>query len=364
MELGDEGKGNLMKQIRENYILPEFKRRQKNNSLPKDFKIYRCLIKFPIGEKPLVQFNREIVVIANVKRPFKAAVKKNDPLFLHEISSIEDVERPKHNGKEVAFIFLHYDGQNYKVIFDFTPNFPEELKEEKNIEEKWRFGKDMAKIYNEIIEELVVKEGKSSERELRKINLWPMNSLLPYPFSKIIFKLKENKLEEAEKILGDFCSESFLEERMELWFKHKEFEQRKILFEQAFKVYKQSFNHVFIPALVPQIEGIITDFLHNNGSGTPVMQRKEKMEKFQDLVDTKKLLYKDKEVQKSFNQVFENSFYKRFDNWIEPEGMGEINRHKETHGKYEPETYSKENALRLFLMFDTLYEIIKKHKEG
>lgn len=362
MEIDDETGNNFLKEINDFWIVPELERRRKINSLPKDFKIYRCMIRLPIGEKAIIQFNDEISLVAKMKLPPKKSVSKGDPIYLHEVGSIEDVERPKHNGIDVAFVFLYYDGMNYKVIFDFTPNWPDELKQEKDIGGKWLYGGEIAKVYRNIIDERVVNNAEAMKENLKRINLWLVPSLLPYPLSEIILKLKEHNFEEAKNIFNEFCSHDFLEKRIKLWFDLKEFKDRKKLFEEAFEAYKKGWNNLSISSLVPQIEGIITDWLYSNQIKDIPFRETSKVKKFQDVVSEKEYLYRNKKIQEFFNQIFEDSFMKTFKSWVEPCDDDKVNRHKNTHGKYEPDTYSEENALRLFLMFDTLYEIIKKHE--
>jgi len=58
--LSEKGALNLFKQINSMWIEPEVLRRKEANVLPENLKLWRCLIKLPKAQPPIIEFNDEI----------------------------------------------------------------------------------------------------------------------------------------------------------------------------------------------------------------------------------------------------------------------------------------------------------------
>jgi hypothetical protein len=170
-------------QINEKFIMPEIEKRKAIGSLPLEFKIYECLIKFPKNQVAIVQFNKEIGWIAKAKRGDGLPFVPDKEVYLHEIIEIESVEAPEVNGERVAFHYLFWNGLTYQVICDFTPNWPDEfLKPE---DKKWSLSGIITRHLQARLTEDAVKLHDIAQKDLQRIGLWAVPALLPYPLVKI-----------------------------------------------------------------------------------------------------------------------------------------------------------------------------------
>ena len=139
--LDEEGAKNLFEQLNTMWIEPELLRRRQNGTLPDDFQIFRFLIRLPKDHPPIVEFNDEIGWIAKVKaapRALNGIIGK--PVFLHDIQEIETVGPPEVEGQRVAFFYCYWDGFNYKMFLDLTPNAPD-FDQVKEDQEEWALEK-------------------------------------------------------------------------------------------------------------------------------------------------------------------------------------------------------------------------------
>src|SRR5690348_15520699 len=112
---------SLWDQIQTNWVIPEIEHRRREGRLPDEFRIRRCLIKMPVSQPPVVEFNEEIHWLALVRKPVGIAFAKDDPIFLSQVEQVETVNRPEIDGKPVAFIYIYSTGTSWKVVFDSSP---------------------------------------------------------------------------------------------------------------------------------------------------------------------------------------------------------------------------------------------------
>lgn len=156
--LDENGARNFLNQIFKLWIEPEIARRRVSGKASEDFAVARCLIKLPPDRAPMVEFNNEVEWLANAKIPLGTIKAKGQPIFLHEVQEITGVSPPKVDGRRVAFVYLFQEGAQYSIVFDFSPNVPENLlsKEKK---EAWRFSKAIADSLQAVLIEKVVRYG-------------------------------------------------------------------------------------------------------------------------------------------------------------------------------------------------------------
>ncbi|HEX8459715.1 MAG TPA: hypothetical protein VF656_20640 [Pyrinomonadaceae bacterium] len=282
--LDAEGMKNMFGQIHKLWIEPEVNRRQEAGKLPDGFKIYRCLIRLPQNRPPIVEFNDEIGWVAEAEPAPDKEWIPGQPVYLHDIQKITAVQPPEVDGVRVAFVFLFWVGKSYSIMFDFTPNWPDgSISDEEK--EEWSYGKVIAEYLQSLLTEQVIHVHDKFQQLLQKIGLWAAPALLPYPLNKIINRLEENDLSGARAVLVGYCTPSFLKILSSKWWDLEHFTSRKSLIEEALFAHEHGKYGLSIHTLLPQLEGIITDYITTKLPPEEIPWRQEsKTKKFRDLV--------------------------------------------------------------------------------
>jgi hypothetical protein len=201
--------------------------------------------------------------------------------------------------------------------------------------------------------------------QLQKIGLWAAPSLLPYPISKIAKQLEEGKTIQATETLLAYCTPEYIEELSTKWWTITQFKERKKLIQQAIEAHKERKYELSIHAMLPQIEGIITDWVYTQLPEKEVPFRPEsKTKKFRDLVLKRATTYSyERIVESTINFILGGPVLKTFKRWVEQINTAFPNRHAVEHGKYDPALFTEENSLKLFLLVDTLYFIVSSQQK-
>jgi hypothetical protein len=356
--MDQEGYKNLFGQIHNLWIEPEFSKRQAEGKLPPNFKIHRCRILFPKHTSPIVEFNQEIQWEAEAKAANKTGFIAGQPVYLDEIRSIESVHPPKVGGQRVAFIYLYFNGKSYDIIFDFTPNVPEEI----SIDREWRFGKHIAESIEAILSELSINVEEPVIELLQQIGLWFAPALVPYPISKIIKQLMAQDKQGALETLVTHCNNEFLQQLTSKWFSIDEFSQRKTLISAALDAHYNSQYGLSIYALLPQLEGIVTDWIYTKVTDmNDVPWRQEsKTKKLRDLIldqPPETWVYQ-RIVESTINFIVSGPVLETFNDWNAKINEGFPNRNVVQHGKYDMDLTTELNSLKLILLLDSVYYIV------
>ena len=363
--LDEKGARNLFDQIQKLWIQPEISRRKQIGSWPADFKIFRCLIRLPKDGPPIVEFNDEIQWVASVKIAPGTAFQKGQPVFLYEVQEITAVSPPEVDGQRVAFVYLFWTGNAYQIMFDFTPNVPEGLisNEQKRA---WHLGKTIAESLQAILVEKTIHVHDTAQVLLREIGLWAAPALLPYPMTKIIKQLAEGDDAGARHTLLEYCTSEYIEELSSKWWTIEQFGARKKLIQEALNAHKRGEYRLSIHALLPQIEGIITDWIYTKLPEDAIPWRQEsKTKKFRDLVLSKPpttFTYK-RIVESAVDFIVGGPVLKTFKRWVDQIDETFPNRHVVQHGKYDDSLFTEENSVKLFLLIDTVYHTISAQSE-
>jgi hypothetical protein len=343
--------------IHQIWIEPELIKRETQNTLPKDFKIFQCLVLLPTDGPPIVNFNEEIKWVIKVKNN-GYNLKVGDPVYPHHIYENFSVEPPQIEGKKVAFIFLFWNGTGYKLCFDFSPNLPEDLS---NQPEEWYLGRYIAEYLKLWLTEKIISSNSNIQEELKKIGLWVAPSLLPYPISQILKQILDQNITGAQKTLVEFCTVDFIRSLSEKWFNIDAFSQRKQLINEAIFAHENKLYHLSINTLLPQLEGIITDWEYSikNNQGPVLFRVQSKIKNFTDIVSSSNNTYIHHSIVNSTNSfLLEGFMLTTFKNWTDPLDVSFPNRHAITHGRYEKDLYTVENSIKVFLLLDTISHII------
>ena len=344
------------------WIEPEVLRRKEEKTLPEDFKLWRCLIKMPKARSPIIEFNDEIKWNAWLKLVPGIDLKSGQAIYLHEVEQIAAVSLPEVSGERVAFIYLCWIGNSYQIIFDFTRNASGEAisKEEEEIGEL-SLSTAIAESLQSILVERTIRIHDSTQEQLQKIGLWAAPALLPYPLSKIIKQLEENNIPDASNTLVEYCTPQYIERLLSKWWTLEQFNMRKKLLQDSLDAHKMGKYGLCIHALLPQIEGIITDWVYEKIPDSEVPWRQEsKTKKFRDLILEKPITtftYK-RIVGSAMDFILGGPVLTSFKKWVNQIEQAFPSRHVVEHGRYEESLFSEENSIKLFLLLDTIYYII------
>lgn len=364
--LSEQGSQNLFNQIHVNWVAPELERRRKAEMLSEDFRIRRCLIKLPNGADPVVEFNDEISWMALVKKPTGIAYKTGDPVHLSQIEGIESVEPPSHDGKRVAFIFLHWNGKTWQIILDSTPNLPDG-ENQAQVPEHWELGHAIADSINLTMRERVVLCYEPVHADVTAIGLWAAPSLLPYPLSAITEHISNGNPEVARQLLVKYCTVNFLRGLIQQWKSIPGFAIRQHLFDDAIAAHERRQFTLTIPSLVPHFEGIVTDWIISKLPAAALPFKQEsKTRKFRDLLAAgAQRTYTDERIAESVIDFMLNGpILASFSDWESQLTNAFPNRHTIGHGKYDPTVHTEENSIKVFLLLDTLFHIMMQHTDS
>jgi hypothetical protein len=365
--LDKEALKTTFNQMHKIWIEPELARRKLANILPDDFKIYRFLIRLPKERPPIVEFNDEIHWLARVKLAPGTNMQPGQDVYVHDIDEIFTVEPPQVEGKRVAFMYFFWTGNGYQLIFDFTPNWPEGVTAKEESDD-WQLGEAIAESLQAIVTEKAVHIHDEVQALLRQIGLWAVPTLLPYPLSRIAKLLKEGNVETARATLLQHCTPAYMEALSSKWWSVEQFEQRKTLIQDALHAHKEGKYRLSIPALLPQVEGTVTDWTIARLPETVALpwRQESKTKKFRDLVldgPPTTFTYK-RIVESTIEFILNGPVLETFKQWMDEINSAFPNRHVVEHGKYDERLYTEENSVKLLLLLDTIYHIISAYSGG
>lgn len=347
----------FFKSVHDLWIEPELERRRESGGIPPDFKIFRALICLPKNAPPQITFNDDIKWVARMDIPDPGRFSLGDPIYWDQVRRIETVQPPAVAGTRVAFVYLFKVTKGYEFIFDFSPNLPEEQHAtlgHLNWDET--FGPAIAETLQFGLVERSVNVDALVRGQLQTIGLWPAPALVPYPFQDIIRRLSEGDSSWARKVLVEHCKPSFLTQLSEAWWDAPEFTLRKPLLVEAITAHKEGRYVLSIPALLPQIEGIVTDWMHAALCETEIPFRQESKTKlFREALlhlGDRTFAYR-RVVEATISFILDGPVLASFKRWRDTVDDTFPNRHVVEHG--DDAVYTEENSLKLILLLDTLH---------
>ena len=158
------------------------------------------------------------------------------------------------------------------------------------------------------------------------------------------------------------CSAKRLSELLAAWWDIPAFNDRRVLFEQTLSAHLAGQYYLSVSTLVPHLEGVVTDWLHSIIPDTK-FRLESKFKQFRDVIAS----YPD--ATPSYQQVMESAVsfilngpaMENFKNWYASFDTSFANRHVVGHGRFNLRVYSEENSAKLFLMLDTLRQLISAY---
>jgi hypothetical protein len=363
--MDDDAKRNMFKQIHDFWVYPEFTRRREAGLLLDDFRIERCLVLLPKGKTPTVLFNDEIHWRAEVEIDqsfFQQGDSQNTDVHLHHIKSVKTVSLPEVDGRRVAFVYLyHQNAGDYGLVFDFTPNWePKEPSEEVAPEDD--LSKFLAKHLEARVAERVLCLPLADNDHLAKIGLWAVPSLTPHPLSVIIHQLEQGSSTAAMARLRRHCDQAWLEERVAAWDSLLELQSRRRLIAHALAAHARGEYALSIYSLMPQIEGIVTEWLLRNLAANDkiAFRQESKTKQLKDLLMARSA---DDHLKRHFAEsaihFVLHTALGVFKNWDDPINPMFANRNVIGHGRYDENLLTQDNSIKVFLLIDTLFHILR-----
>ena len=345
-------------EVRRIWIQPEVDRRTALGTFPKDFKIYRARVLLPKGENPIVAFNDDIDWLALVDLGDMTQVKVGAIVYFDQIRKISSVAAPVVDGVRVAFVYLFKVTKGYQVILDFSPNVPELRSELPTDDWDVTFGPAIAQTLQDGLIERSVHLDNIVQNQLRSLGLWPAPALVPYPFQDITRKVAEGDTDGARTLLVSHCTPELIKSISDSWWELPEFALRRELLSEAIQAHAERRYVLSIPALLPSLEGLITDWMARTLPDEQLPFRQDsKTKKFRDLLldaDGKSFVFR-KVVEASLRFILEGPVLASFRHWGEAISDVFPNRHVVEHGRHEQAVYTEENSVKLVLLLDTLH---------
>jgi hypothetical protein len=340
------------------YILPEIKRRIREKTLAQDFKFWDCLIKILQNGNPIILFDNDC------GWKFDSVTADVLPFFRGDIISpvaygkIERVALPTIEGKRVAFIFVFWnasgDGMQFDILTDDTPSV-----------EDAELGGIIAWLIRKREFDLTIQQANQYKDKLSQIGLWICPVLTPFPMLNILHCLEAQRPQDAIRELIVACNEEFITRRVNTWSLSNAFNARYPLLVEMIDAHTNKKYHSSIYGLIPQIEGVITDWLYevkphgtvNWKINSKVKQFKQEVDSISSLSDSfRDILYSVTEF------LVDGTPLAIFENWLKRIDPTFPNRHVVVHGQYDHRVFCEENSIKLFLLLDTICEFILLHR--
>lgn len=356
--LDQAGAQNFFSHLHELWIQPEIDRRKTEDRFPDGFQIRECLIRLPKDGSPIVEFNDEFGW--KTESPELAPgiqMEIGKPIYLHNLIRIGKVLPPMVNNERVAFVYLYWDGWAYSAVFDFSPTWPDFNSDE----DDFQLGEIIAHHIGRQLVETSVQLSRNMQSKLNQIGLWTVTALLPYPISKIVENVGTGRFDEARRLLVDHCDGEFVSGLVETWANTPPFDERMAVFREAVFAHRKGKYRLSIHTLIPQIEGVLSDWLYMTVYPNDKKRSlQDKVKDFQSAVNAiPKFDFAYREALDSVTKfLLDGPPLQRFMNWLDAIDPAFPGRHVVTHGKYVDEVFTEENSIKLFLLLDTICQFV------
>ena len=344
--LDEEGRERAWSQFYKLFIEPELEKR----STIAWSDIHKVLIKIPKDKEPIVEFNNEVQFLYELDDP--VARNAGDTLGYHEIREIKEIFPPKVDNRSVAFIYAWRTRDRIYFAFDFSPNWPDFDEDTHKLGAALRYRLECEAL------ELVIAPVLQSEAKLLEIGMSIFPALIPYPLNAVVKHQIEGETNKALRIMEEHCDLDFIKEQIANWYSVYMFEERRELIDEALQAHSSGLYHVTINALIGQIEGIITDWLHRNSEANTPWRAESKFKEFQRLMESViPVETVEAVILQSVSRflISPDTILQTFSEWNNPAlNADSVSRHVIQHGKYVPKYYAKANSIKMFLVIDSI----------
>jgi hypothetical protein len=364
--LNKEGNENFWNWVDSTYVQPEVEKRRLGGQLPADFQIRQFRVLMPKGREAIVEFNDEFGWVAKAKRGDGQDFVPHAPVYVHELDRIESVEPPEVDGERVAFIFFGWDGIQYQGYFDFSPNWSDEERIAHGIaqDDNWAMSEYLTHFLQSRLEEQSAQLCFANRDSLRQFGLWLVPVLIPYPLAQIAQHLNNKDESAARQLFISFCNIDFLDKLVSEWWEIGEFKSRRVLIEETLWAHREGKFHLSVSTLLPQLEGIIVHWEFNKGMVVRFRTEsrvKDFKNKTQGEVKSPFLYTSVQDTTIDF--ILTGPVLSTFQNWQDALDPAFPNRHAVGHGRYKPSLFTEEASIKVFLILDTIRQLIAAQKK-
>jgi hypothetical protein len=357
-----ENSARLFENLHRLWVAPELERRRNEHRLPTTFQITHCLILLPPESCPVVLFNDEIHWEADVRKPVGRAFEAGDPVFIWDIERIETVHPPTVEGRRVPFFYICATTLHWRIFFDGAPDtHPSDGSSKRP---RWWLGEAIATALNERFSDRVTHILSTQHSAcLQAFGLWVAPALVPYPLAAIASHVAEGRDECAVTLLREHCTADFLADLVRRWNEVDAFAVRHRLFHEALEAHSKAQYTLSIHALLPHIEGIARDVVE-----TPNLRANAKrgvsgrvLGMLEALGGRDDVPYAVETVRHSLACFVEyGPVMETFNDWQKPLSAAFPNRHAIGHGRYVESLYTESNSIKVFLLLDTLFHVLRR----
>jgi hypothetical protein len=183
--------------------------------------------------------------------------------------------------------------------------------------------------------------------------------LIPYPLGQIAQHLSSNDEASARSLLITFCNADFLENIVSAWWRVPEFEFRRSLIEDALWAHREGKYHLSISTILPHVEGIIVHWEFNQGM-TARFRAESRIRDFQERTrgQAKTPFLYTSVHSETIDFILTGPVLSTFQNWQDTLDPAFPNRHAIGHGRYDPSLFTEETSIKVFLLLDTVKQLI------
>jgi len=345
-----------LSQVLKMFIIPEIENRIANGSLKKEalpIEIHQ----FRASQKreadgritPIVEIDEEVQLVAKVK--LKNKKSPGEAITIQDIYPEEFfIQPPMYDGKPAGYFYWRSMFINEIFLFDLEHNAPDQ------------FLPDLpTKSPFPILEILNADNFIKVVKPLEKFRILVNNNWPPAPgyYPQII-----NKMHIDPELITDM---SFMElvssiynrkywiNKMDLWAETDLFPNRMPYIQRAINAHYQDDYIASIHVIVPQFEGIITDYLKNHIENIPDIFTR-KLQIMKDLCLSRKVILYPKEVLAVILEFIDTKAFWKHSELVKDQKV-EINRHGIAHGAFTG-FENKEISLKLLTLFDALAHVL------
>jgi hypothetical protein len=262
-----EFSNNLFVSTHNIFILPELDKRIREGTVSNSYFPTEILIKVIRNEPPVVEFDSEI------KKNATSISAKNFDALDEEVQ-LSDIQgmltvNLEDMSNVIQYFYLKKIFGKYHIIANLDTS--SSINSHPGLKNEELLGA----LHHLSFKEKIVMWHNRHSQELQLIGLWGAPALIPYPLNKILDFVSTDKTQEARTMLLNHCNQEFIENLCYRWWTVEVFKKRQGLFVDAIDAHKRGKYGLAIHALLPQIEGIMTDWIYENPDGNLPRYRQE-----------------------------------------------------------------------------------------
>jgi hypothetical protein len=282
-----------------------------------------------------------------------ATVLKGDAVTFEMILDVCDITPPTHDGRATQYFLVRFDGHQVSIVFDLRPGQDDGPQDWENEDRQW-YGSALAEqllagTYGHVV---------LGQQSLVSCDI-PFSLGLPPAKMNAIAEASEISRAAVEEYLKGFVSVDDWKTVVSKWTTSAEWGRRGHLFEEALATYSAGYYASTVTLLIPQIEGVIMEFLVSHGKGLKVNGHLKQWEAVLNDLEAELRVrdyghIRQTVVYTMLDFLRRSTLYSQF-TWLE--GGKLLGRHPILHG-YEKNFGSKANSDRLLMLLDSLFWLI------